>query len=33
VLGPGYAWLADWLVKPLTVKRPAAAVVTSPAKP
>jgi hypothetical protein len=33
VLGPVYAWLADWLVKPLTVKRPAAAVVTSPAKP
>jgi hypothetical protein len=33
VLGPVYAWLAEWLVKPLPVKEPTAAVVPSPTQP
>jgi hypothetical protein len=33
LLGPVYAWLAEWLVKPLSVRRPAAAVVPSPTEP
>jgi hypothetical protein len=32
MLGPVYAWLAEWLVKPVSVKQPIAAVAQSPTK-